>query len=105
MYSYHYWFRKGSGGAGVFNGGDGVTRELLFTENASLSLISQHRNYPPYGLKGGHVGKKGKQYIIKERGERVALKGIDSIEVNPGDKLVIKTPGGGGYGKSLTVVG
>ena len=97
--------RKGSGGAGVFNGGDGVTRELLFTENASLSLISQHRNYPPYGLKGGHVGKKGKQYIIKVRGERVALKGIDSIEVNPGDKLVIKTPGGGGYGKSLTVVG
>ena len=95
----NFEIRKGSGGTGAFNGGDGVTRELLFTENASLSLISQHRNCPPYGLKGGLAGKKGKQYIIKESGERVELKGVDSAEVWPGDKLVIKTPGGGGYGE------
>ncbi len=99
----NFEIRKGSGGMGAFNGGDGVTRELLFTENTSLSLISQHRNYPPYGLKGGQAGKKGKQYIIKKSGESVQLNGIDSAEVNPGDKLVIKTPGGGGYGKPLPV--
>jgi len=95
----NFEIRKDSGGKGKFIGGDGVIRKIIFTENASLSLLSQHRKYSPFGMNGGSDGKIGKQFIIKENGEKIELKGIDAIEVIKGDMFVIKTPGGGGYGK------
>ncbi|MFC2117061.1 hydantoinase B/oxoprolinase family protein [Bacteroidota bacterium] len=91
--------RKKSGGKGKFYGGDGVIRKLIFTEDSSLSLLSQHRNYSPFGMKGGSDGKKGEQYIIRKNGEKIKIKGIDAVEVKEGDMFVIKTPGGGGFGK------
>lgn len=95
----NFEIRKDSGGKGKFYGGDGVIRKIIFTEDASLSLLSQHRKQPPFGMKGGSDGKIGKQYLIKENGEKKVLKGIDAVEVKKGDMFVIKTPGGGGFGK------
>jgi len=91
--------RRGSGGRGRFNGGDGLIREILFQEPGSLSLLTQHRKSGPYGLAGGGDGSRGRQRLERANGEKVRLGPVDGCDVEPGDRLIIETPGGGGYGK------
>ncbi len=91
--------RKGSGGKGKWNGGDGIVRELFFKETLEINLLSQHRVEKPYGSKGGNSGKTGEQNIIDKHGISKPMKGMDSANVVEGDRLIIKTPGGGGWGK------
>ncbi len=91
--------RRGSGGAGRFRGGDGLVRELSFLEPASVSILSQHREVAPYGLAGGEPGRPGEQTVIRRDGRRIRLGPIDGCEVEPGDRLIVETPGGGGYGE------
>jgi 5-oxoprolinase (ATP-hydrolysing) len=91
--------RKRSGGKGTFRGGNGVVRILEFLDQAAVSILSQHRIVRPYGMKGGNPGKRGRQHVIRTGGGKERLKGIDGITVYPGDRLVIRTPGGGGWGK------
>lgn len=90
--------RKGSGGEGLFRGGDGVIRELEFTEPVSLSLLTQHRIESPYGLHGGAPGKTGEQWLISGDGSKRRLQTTDSLVLEAGDRLRILTPGGGGWG-------
>ncbi|CAG8553030.1 1256_t:CDS:10 [Ambispora leptoticha] len=94
--------RKGSGGAGLHRGGDGVIRDLEFREPLKVSILSERRVFHPYGLKGGKDGACGLNIWIRkgENGdERVLnLGGKNSVEVNPGDRIIICTPGGGGWG-------
>ena len=97
-----FCIRKGSGGSGQFAGGDGVVRELEFQEALTVSLITQHRNEGPYGLMGGQPGKPGEQWLIRKGGTRRRLDPSDQVEVLPGDKLRILTPGGGGWGEAPT---
>jgi 5-oxoprolinase (ATP-hydrolysing) len=92
--------RKNSGGKGKWKGGDGIVREITFKENMEVNILSQHRKEKPYGLKGGETGKTGEQVLIKISGEIAKLKGMDSASVKMGDKIIIKTPGGGGWGKN-----
>lgn len=91
--------RKGSGGKGKWNGGDGIVREVTFKEKVEVNILSQHRVEQPYGLKGGLAGKSGKQKLISKNGEEKILKGMDSVVAEAGDRIQIETPGGGGYGK------
>lgn len=91
--------RKGSGGDGRWHGGDGVIREVLFKDAVELNILSQHRRVAPFGLNGGATGKTGEQRLIKKDGDEIFLKGMDSAEAEAGDRVVIATPGGGGYGK------
>ncbi|MDN5205602.1 hydantoinase B/oxoprolinase family protein [Fulvivirgaceae bacterium BMA10] len=95
-----FTIRENSGGNGKWKGGNGVIRELKFLEPVSISILSQHREEGPYGLEGGEPGKPGTQFVLRHSGEKVMLKGIDGAELNPGDSIVIETPGGGGYGVS-----
>ncbi len=90
--------RTGSGGAGRWPGGDGVVRELSFLQPLSLSLLTQHRVEAPYGLRGGHPGAVGSQRLVRASGEVEFLASIDGREVEPGDRLILETPGGGGFG-------
>lgn len=90
--------RRGSGGSGKQRGGEGVEREWTFLAPMSLSILSQHRVIAPYGMAGGGAGMKGEQELVRRTGERLVLAGIDSCEVEPGDRLVLRTPGGGGWG-------
>jgi 5-oxoprolinase (ATP-hydrolysing) len=90
--------RRGSGGAGRWKGGDGAVRELRFLKPMSLSLLSQHRIERPYGMDGGEPGAAGRQKLIRASGETLRLEGIDACEVEPGDRLVLETPGGGAWG-------
>jgi 5-oxoprolinase (ATP-hydrolysing) len=92
--------RRGSGGEGCFRGGDGVVREICFLEAMSLSILSQHRREGPYGLEGGGAGLPGRQRLVRADGRTETLDAIDGREVGPGDRLVLETPGGGGYGRA-----
>lgn len=95
----YFKIRKNSGGNGQYKGGNGIERKLTFLTPISLSILSQHRRIAPFGLSGGTSGIKGKQFIIFKNGTQKTMKGIDGIDLNEGDSLIIKTPGGGGWGK------
>ena len=90
--------RKKSRGKGKYRGGNGVVRILEFTEETSVSILSQHRVVKPYGMQGGKSGKRGRQILRRSDGTKEILKGIDAITAYPGDRLIIRTPGGGGWG-------
>ena len=90
--------RRGSGGCGRWPGGDGVVRRLRFLESMTVSTLSGHRRVPPYGLGGGSPGALGSNWVRRANGDLSPLTGCDSTEVEPGDTLVIETPGGGGFG-------
>ncbi len=92
--------RRGSGGRGRHRGGDGVVRRLEFLRPLTLSLLTQRRGpHPPYGMAGGRPGALGHNLLIRLDGTRIELPGIIQLSVEPGDTLVIETPGGGGFGK------
>ncbi len=91
--------RMGSQGTGKWKGGNGVIREFLFNAPLEVNLLSQHRIVPPYGLKGGGSGKTGRQWLVRVNGSTVKMNGIEGVSVAAGDRLVVLTPGGGGYGR------
>lgn len=90
--------RTNSGGHGQQCGGNGIIREFEFLETMEVSLLANHYASPPPGLNGGNDGQAGKAEIIRATGDIVAFKYADSSTVYSGDKIVIKTPGGGGFG-------
>lgn len=92
--------RKESGGKGRYSGGDGVIREIEFKETMQASILSQRRAIAPFGLADGEPAACGKNYVIRRSGKVAQLTGTDSIEMAPGDRFVIETPGGGGYGST-----
>lgn len=94
-----YEIRTGSGGKGKCSGGSGILREMTFLEPVRLTVLTQHRVEQPYGLRGGNPGKKGEQWVIYKDGKREQLKSVDGRELQAGDRFVLKTPGGGGFGK------
>ncbi|OOG01129.1 hypothetical protein ASPCADRAFT_126127 [Aspergillus carbonarius ITEM 5010] len=94
--------RKGSGGKGLYRGGDGVIRELEFRIPLSASMLSERRVYRPYGLAGGEAGQAGLNLYVKKEldgTERVInIGGKMELKVQPGERIIIHTPGGGGWG-------
>ncbi len=93
-----YKLRRGSGGAGSYPGGEGIEREILFESEATLSLMGERRRNRPWGLAGGEPGAPGEDWMIRPDGSRERLPGKVTIEVAPGDRLLVSTPGGGGWG-------
>ena len=93
-----YSIRKNSGGKGMFNGGDGVTRKLRFLEPMTVTTLCSHRRVKPFGVDGGEPGQCGKEWLEKEDGGFIELEGNDSCEVKVNDLFVMETPGGGGFG-------
>jgi 5-oxoprolinase (ATP-hydrolysing) len=91
--------RRGSGGAGVHPGGDGVRRKLTFLAPMEAALLSTRREHAPQGLAGGGPALAGSQRLIEASGAVKELTGCFSITVRPGDAVEIETPGGGGYGR------
>ncbi len=91
--------REGSGGAGKYRGGDGLIRVLEFLDDLSLSILTERRVYAPYGMAGGEPGAKGENWLERVNGAKENLGSKNQVKVYKGDKLIIKTPGGGGYNK------
>lgn len=90
--------RRNSGGNGRFRGGDGLIREMEFLEPLDAAILSERRVFPPYGLEGGDPGKCGANFFIRKYGQEVDMGGKCEIKAEPGDRIRILTPGGGGYG-------
>ena len=92
-----YSVRRGSGGDGRFQGGDGIIREIKLLSDAEVTVLSERRKIPPYGQAGGKPGKAGRNIVIKGsvRSERPSK---FNEQLRKGDTLRIETPGGGGYG-------
>ena len=94
-----FQIRRGSGGSGRHHGGDGVIRKLRFRQNMIAAILSNHRKVAPYGLAGGLPGRVGRNYVERRDGTLLELSATAQVEMQPGDRFVIETPGGGGYGK------
>lgn len=91
--------RRGSGGAGQWHGGDGVERIIRFREQMEVSYLHGHRRIPPYGMAGGEPGRCGESLVRRADGTIQTKTGRDQFVCLPGDAIIIRTPGGGGYGK------
>jgi len=94
--------RRGSGGKGMYPGGNGVIREITCLKPATVSIISERRNYEPYGMSGGENGKQGVNQLKKASGEIISLPHRVLLKVDAGDSIIIETPGGGGFGAPQT---
>ena len=92
--------RKNSGGEGLNMGGDGVDRRIRFLEPMTVNIIAGHRKIPPYGLSGGGPGALGENYVIHADDSVSSLGTKGQIEVGKNDLFILKTPGGGGFGKA-----
>lgn len=94
--------RQGSGGKGQFTGGEGIIRKLRFLEPMTATVLSSHRETPPHGASGGGAGAIGENTVVRLNGTVEPLKGNDVAQMAAGDVFVLKSPGGGGYGKAAS---
>ena len=49
-------------------------------------------------MDGGHSGKPGRQQWVQVGGKTEELASVCGLEILPGERLILETPGGGGYG-------
>jgi len=121
--------REGSAGEGQHRGGEGVVRDIEFRIPVQVSILSERRVYHPYGLEGGDEAscglniwvrkiprasaasdasvngeEKGKNEKVEEEEEfeerHINLGGKNTAAMQPGERIIINTPGGGGWGKA-----
>jgi N-methylhydantoinase B len=93
-----YGYRRGSGGAGQFRGGDGLVREIELLTAAQVTFLCDRRKFSPYGLAGGENGTTGKAMLITAGGETTELPGKCTLHLAKNDLIRVETPGGGGWG-------
>jgi N-methylhydantoinase B len=97
-----YALRRGTGGAGLHRGGNGVRRVYSFQVPATVTLMSDRRRTRPYGLNGGQPGAPGVNTRVRADGARESLPGKTTYLAEPGEQLIVETPGGGGWGTPLS---
>ncbi|GKZ76276.1 hypothetical protein AnigIFM56816_005255 [Aspergillus niger] len=97
--------RPGTGGKGMNKGGDGVVRDIECRAPLSFSVITERRSVAPYGMSGGDPGQCGANYWVRKekKGEKEVFRWVDMgaknmVKMEAGDRCVIHTPGGGGWG-------
>lgn len=99
--------RRGSGGAGLYKGGDGCVRDIEFRVPLQVSVLTDRRVTAPYGLEGGEDGQRGQNIWIRKdpvtgATRKVSLGPRKTSHFSAGDRVIILTPGGGGYGAQET---
>jgi N-methylhydantoinase B len=95
-----YSIRRGSGGDGAHPGGDGIVREIEVLTEAQVTLLADRRKQGPRGARGGADGAPGRTEIIRSDGHPELLASKASTRLQPGERVRIESPGGGGYGKA-----
>ncbi|GMQ79397.1 MAG: hydantoinase B/oxoprolinase family protein [Anaerolineae bacterium] len=95
---HEYRLRSNSGGAGIHNGGEGLSRAIEFLVPATATIVSDRRRFPPFGINGGQPGERGCNWLIR-KGKKIQLGGKVKLDLEKGDQILIETPGGGGWGK------
>jgi len=94
-----FHIRKGAGGRGQWNAGDGVRRTIRFLERMECTILSGHRRVPPFGLAGGGNGEVGENSVRRKDGSIEILQGCDATVLEDGEAIIIQTPTAGGYGR------
>jgi N-methylhydantoinase B len=91
--------RRGSGGAGHHRGGDGQVRvyRVVGPEMALTTMVERCR-IPPFGLCGGAPGKVFCITLERASGEKIQLAGKTSVHLKQGDRIIMQSSGGGGFG-------
>ncbi|MCK0127644.1 hydantoinase B/oxoprolinase family protein [Erythrobacter sp. F6033] len=89
---------RGSGGKGQWNAGDGITRTIRFLEEMECSILSERRRIAPFGLMGGQDGRLGRNRVEHADGTVDDVGGSGQTIVRAGDRIVIQSPTGGGFG-------
>ena len=92
-----YAVRHGSGGMGLFRGGDGIRRDIQVLTDCQATLLTERRGRGPYGLAGGESGQPGENVLVRD-GKESLLPGKCTVELKAGEVLSLRTPGGGGWG-------
>lgn len=91
-------YRRGSGGAGRWRGGDGLVRRVEFLRPMTAAILSNHRRLAPHGLAGGSDGARGRNAVLRGSGAVEEYGATAQVELAAGDQFVVETPGGGGFG-------
>ncbi|KAL8872410.1 MAG: hypothetical protein Q9174_001954 [Haloplaca sp. 1 TL-2023] len=107
-----FGLRSGSAGKGQHHGGEGVVRDIEFRIPVQVSILSERRVYRPYGLAGGEDAACGVNYWMRKvqkggRGadkeeweyRKISLGGKNTASMVAGERIIVCTPGGGGWGK------
>jgi 5-oxoprolinase (ATP-hydrolysing) len=90
--------RRGSGGKGKWNAGDGTLRVIRFLERVECAILSGFRRMRPFGAKGGAPGEAGANSIRRKDGRIETLGACAQVTLDDGDAIIIETPTGGGFG-------
>lgn len=100
----HFWIdeyslNEGSGGRGERTGGNGIRRVYVAKKDGvKIAGYSDRHKHGPSGIYGGGAGAGGSHTIIRAGGEEVPLSTNYEEKLNKGDRIVIVSGGGGGYG-------
>jgi N-methylhydantoinase B len=95
---WRYELRPLSGGAGHHVGGDGLVREIEVLVDCTLTLQSERREHPPWGLAGGLPGACGRNIVVHTDGSEEILPSKGTWPLRRGERVRVETPGGGGWG-------
>src|SRR6202012_2414719 len=95
-----FHIRKGSGGRGRWNAGDGIIRTIRFLEPMECTILSGHLRVPPFGLAGGEDGQVGRNSVRRKDGRVEDLSGCDATVLEAGEAIIIQSPTAGGYEKA-----
>jgi N-methylhydantoinase B len=94
-----YEYRPDTGGAGEYRGGLGLRRDVeVLADDVAFSLLADRRRHPPYGLAGGDAGALGEDYLTRAGGDAERIPGKSTHDLDAGDVVSVRTPGGGGFG-------
>jgi N-methylhydantoinase B len=100
---YHrYALHEGSGGAGRHRGGFGLDYEVeLLRGEAKASFVMDHGRFGPKGVLGGEDGQPNRVEVWRDGDCHIPehLSKEQDIALKPGDRVRVRTPGGGGYGE------
>jgi N-methylhydantoinase B len=93
---------RDSGGPGQHRGGTGIEKVYRFTGSGVVSIVDDRALISPWGVNGGRAGGRSEKLLVRSDGEEVKLPSkIDNVAVRPGDRLVFRTAGAGGWGDPL----
>jgi N-methylhydantoinase B len=91
-----YRLRKGSGGSGRWRGGGGIERSFKALEEFEVSIIGDRSVISPWGMRRGRSGRTS-EYLLKSGRRTKKLMSKDTVHLRPGDELIVRTAGAGGY--------
>jgi 5-oxoprolinase (ATP-hydrolysing) len=94
-----FHIRRGSGGKGRWNAGDGTLRRIRFRQPMELALLTDRRRVRSFGMEGGEPGELGRNTVRRNDGRREELPGCAQTMLEVGETIEIVTPTGGGWGK------